>query len=321
MLLSSIYFTLGLALLLFSGDVLMRASLRFAVLLGVRPLTAGLTITAFATSAPEAMIAIDAAAQDLTDIVLGNVIGSNIANILLVLGLPALFISLPTDVPMIRRQTIIVLATSLLLLTMAYIGEINFWTGILFLLLILAWLIRSLYEGRHIITPETGAYSVDGQPVDEQPAWLTMGTLVFSIGGLWLGAHLTITGAEDISALWGISEAVVGLTLLAVGTSLPELATSVMAVWRRQADIALGNILGSNVFNILFVLGVASLITHIEIPRIFLWLDLPVMLGAILVLMPFALMHRPLSRPIGAGFLAIYGLYVWSLYAFRPEMI
>ncbi len=316
MLLSSVYFALGLALLLLSGDILTRASLRFAILLGVRPLTAGLTITAFATSAPEAMIGIDAAVKGFTDIVLGNVIGSNIANIFLVLGFPALFMSLSTNIPMMRRQVLMVFGTSLLLLLLALIGEIGLFAGIGFLLLITAWVAQSWRSDHHIITPED-----DGHFVDDQPAWIATGTLIFAVAGLWLGARLTLIGAEDLSQLFGLSEAVIGLTLIAIGTSLPELATSVAAVWRRHSDIALGNILGSNVFNILFVLGLAAIITKIEIPRAFLLVDLPVMLFAVFALMPFALTHRPLSRSVGAGFLAIYGLYLWSLSALRPEVI
>ncbi len=317
MLLSSVYFALGLALLLFSGDMLTRASLRFALLLGVRPLTAGLTITAFATSAPEAMVGIDAALQDLTEIVLGNVIGSNIANIFLVLGLPAFVMSLPTALPMIRRQTAMVLGTSTLLLICALMGEISFAVGIFFLLLIVIWLVLSLRADSHIVMLPTE----EDHFMDRQTPWITTFVLIVSVGGLWGGAHLTVRGAEGFVHLFGLSEAVVGLTLVAIGTSLPELAASVAAIWRRHADMAIGNILGSNMFNILFVLGAAALITEVEIPRAFLIFDLPVMMMAVLALLPLVLAHRPITRGIGAGFLIAYGLYLWSLYALRPEMI
>ena len=320
MLLSSVFFALGLALLLFSGDLLTRASLRFALLLGMRPLTAGLTITAFATSAPEAMVGINAAFQGFTDIMLGNVIGSNIANIFLVLGLPAFVLSLPTNLPTIRRQTAIVLGTSTLLLACAFWGEISFAIGIFFLLLILVWLVLSLRSGTTGGDPAMLAMDED-HFIDKQPAWITMFVLAISVGGLWGGAYLTVRGAEGFVHLFGLSEAVVGLTLVAIGTSLPELAASVAAIWRRHVDMAIGNILGSNIFNILFVLGAAALITPIEIPRAFLALDLPVMLAASAALVPLALAHYPITRAIGASFLVAYGLYLWSLYALRMDMI
>lgn len=313
MLIPFTFFVGGLALLLFSGDLLTRSSLRLAVLARITPLAAGLTITAFATSMPEAVISVNAALSGLTDILLGNVVGSNISNILLVLGLPAIFVALNMRITHMRRHFAMMMIASMMLFALAIYGEVGFAVGLGFILILLCWVVYAFKINLPLVA-EKGEMPVGGRP----SGLIATACLVLAGFGLWVGALLTLEGAETIAHAFGISQAVIGLIPLAIGTSLPELATSIAAIWRRHADIAIGNILGSNVINILFVLGISALITPIAIPKAFLWLDLPVMIGAALLLLPFVWQRRPLARLSGLAFIFCYGLYIASLIMLRP---
>lgn len=301
----------GLAILFISGDMLTRSSVRMATFFKINPLIIGLIITAFATSAPEAAIVINSALNNEADIALGNIIGSNIANILLVLGLPAIFINLNTDIKHIRRHFLIMAGASILFTLFALSGEIGLGTGIVFLLSTAAWVVYSLKSSTEKIEIEHSS--------EDLLTIITMGA--GAAVGLWLGAKLTIEGGEKFAEILGISKAVMGLTLIAIGTSLPELATSITAIWKKHHGIAIGNVLGSNVLNIIFVLGVGSVITPLSIDRAFLQLDIPVMIGAILLFAPFAWWHKPLTKISGLGFLGCYILYIISLTLLRPSII
>lgn len=311
------FFGAGLTLLLFSGDMLTRASLRLAVFLNITPLVAGLTITAFATSSPEAAVAIEAAIFGATDIALGNVVGSNIANILLVLGLPAMFMAVSTNIRQIRLHFSLMVGASLLLFAFALKGSIGFLGGTSFLLLVVVWVFYSFKQNIGVTSRERKEVS----SMTRLSTSLTFLLFLASAVGLWLGARLTLEGSEQLAALFGISEAVIGLSLIAVGTSLPELATSIAALWRKHADVAIGNILGSNLLNILFVLGISATITTIPIDKVFLQLDILVMLGAVLLLLPFAWWRKPVTKLAGGIFVALYVLYIISLIEIRPASI
>lgn len=317
---SLLFFGGGLAILLFSGDMLTKTSVRLASLFGINPLIAGLTITAFATSAPEAAVAIHAALNQTPDIALGNVIGSNTANILLVLGLPAIFAALSTEIKQLRRHLLIMLGASFLLPLFALFGEITRAMGVVLLLLVLAWVIYSFKSGSTIISDDVEE-AKEENALAPQANWIVWIGALASALGLWAGASLTLNGAQGLAAEWQISHAVVGLTLIALGTSLPELATSIAALWQKQEDIAIGNIIGSNLLNILFVLGVSSALAPLKIDKLFLAFDIPVMLFATLCLMPFAWFHKPITRPFGLLFVALYILYLASLIELRPAWL
>ena len=303
----------GIAILLFSGNVLTRFSLRLAKFFNISPLVAGLTITAFATSAPEAAIAVHAAFEGNTDIVLGNIIGSNTANILLVLGLPALFLTLNMNIKHLHPQFLMVCITSLLFLAVALWGSVERAVGIGFLLFLLLWIIYSFKSG-------TAAEVEEEIGEDGNHILSILGCLGAALG-LWVGANLTLNGVREIALMFDISDAVIGLTLIAIGTSLPELAASAAALWQKRSDLAIGSILGSHFINILFVAGLSAVITPLPFDKKFLVLDMPVMLGAVVLLAPFVWFYKPLTKIYGGLFFGLYIIYMISLIELRPTLV
>ncbi len=301
----------GLVVLLLAGDTLVRAAVALSRRIGVPSLIVGLTVVAFGTSAPELLITIQAAIEGVPGIAIGNVVGSNIANILLVLGVPALIAAIHPSASDVRRSYVQMLGASFLMVVLCFLGPLQLWHAAVLLTLfalMLLDMVRSARNGTADVLDELE--SVTGP----MPGWQVAAGLVLGIVGLPLGAQLLIDGAVGISRTWGISEEVIGLTMVAVGTSLPELATTVMAALRREADVALGNVIGSNLFNILSILGVASLFGPIAIDAAFLHRDLWVMLGCALLLLPFIYRGWAIGRAWGAGYIGAYGLYTWSLF-------
>ena len=301
----------GLVVLLLAGDTLVRAAVALSRRLGVPSLIVGLTVVAFGTSAPELLITIQAALKGVPGIAIGNVVGSNIANILLVLGLPALISAIHPSASDLGRSYLQMLAASVVLIGLCYLGPLHFWHAAVLLslfALMLADMVRSARNGTSDVIGEIE--SLTGPMPGRQVA----AGLVLGIVGLPLGAQLLIDGAVGISRAHGISEEVIGLTMVAVGTSLPELATTVMAAVRSQADVALGNVIGSNLFNILSILGIASLFGPIPIDAAFLDRDLWVMLASAVLLLPFVYRGWAIGRAWGGAFLLGYGLYTYSLF-------
>ena len=315
MFLSLLAFAIGLALLLFSGNLLSRSTLRCAILFGVSPLVTGLTITALATSMPEAMVGVNAAFHGSTDIIIGNVVGSNIANILLVLGVPALFISLKTNILMARVHFIVMSFASLLLFAIAFLGGLSHLSAMVFLALLAFWLFFSFKKSPKVSVPDE--QSPTPSFFNNKPLPIVLFFVALATGGLWMGAEMMVYSAQEMAQAFGISQAVIALTLIAIGTSLPEFAASLAAIMHKQSDIALGNILGSNIMNIFFVMGLSAFITPIIFSQAFLTLDLPVMIGAVILIAPFILWKHSLNIWAGLLFLASYGLYIWSLEAIR----
>ncbi|MGB3247295.1 MAG: calcium/sodium antiporter [Sulfitobacter sp.] len=307
------FLALGLVILLLAGDALVKGAVNLSLRLGVPALIVSLTIVAFGTSAPELLISIKAVLDNAPGLALGNVVGSNTANILLVLGIPALLATMHTSECDTRKTFNFMIAASVLFIALAFRGVFD-WIAAIVLLGALALILADQFHDAR-----KHRKACKGRPDDTEepegadpnmPTWKIAIFLVLGLIGLPLGAELLVTNATIIATEWGVSDTVIGLTVVAVGTSLPELATTVMAALRRQADVALGNVIGSNMFNLLAIIGVASLVRPIPVDPAFLRFDLWVMLGASLLLIPFVFMGRDISRIWGIILSALYALYL-----------
>ena len=310
-----LFSALGLVILLLAGDALVRGAVNLSLRLGVPALIVSLTIVAFGTSAPELLIAISAVGDNADGIALGNVVGSNTANILLVLGIPALMRALHTSECDTRKNYVFMLMASVLFIAHAFLGEFTVTSGLI-LLAALAFVLGVAFR-------EARAHRKNGKDSDlddieeadpDMPYWRIGIYLLLGLIGLPLGADLLVDNASIIARMYGVTDTVIGLTLVAIGTSLPELATTVMAALRRQADVALGNVIGSNMFNLLAIIGIATFVGPITVDPAFLRVDLWVMLGASLVLVPFVFFKKDITRTWGIILSAIYVVYLVQLF-------
>jgi cation:H+ antiporter len=301
---------LGLVILLLAGDSLVKGAVNLSLRLGVPALIVSLTIVAFGTSAPELLISVQAVLDEVPGLALGNVVGSNIANILLVLGIPAMLAVMHTSECETRKTYVFMLIATVLFIALAMRGVFDRVAGVVLLAglgVVLADAFRDAQ--RHRKAHRALAEEPEGADPD-MPYWRIFVFLLLGLVGLPLGADLLVDNATIIAQIYGVSDVVIGLTLVAVGTSLPELATTVVAALRRQADVALGNVIGSNMFNLLAIIGIASLVGPIPVDREFLVLDLWVMLAASLLLLPFVYMKLNLTRGWGIGLTALYAVYL-----------
>ncbi|UYV38170.1 calcium/sodium antiporter [Rhodobacteraceae bacterium D3-12] len=314
-----VYAGLGLIILLLAGDSLVRGAVNVSLRMGIPALIVSLTIVAFGTSAPELLIAISAIHDGAPGIAMGNVVGSNTANVLLVLGIPALLATMHTSDCETKKTYIFMLIATLLFIALAFRGVFDWKAGIV-LLAALAFVLGDafLHAQRHrremkgLALAEAEAMEAEEiEGADPDMPWWKIGVfLVLGLIGLPLGADLLVDSSMNIARMFGVSEVVIGLTLVAVGTSLPELATTVMAAIRQQADVALGNVIGSNMFNLLAIIGITTLIGPIPVDAEFLRFDLWVMLGASLLLIPFVFLGRDITRVWGIILSALYAGYV-----------
>lgn len=295
----------GLILLLAGGEVLVRGASALAGRFGVPPFVIGVVVVGFGTSTPELVTSIEAALIDAPGIAVGNIVGSNIANILLILGLTAALAPIAVDRAVLRRDGSVALAVAVACLGLALLGVVDRLTGALLVAGLVAYIYVTI---RHPACPDCPA----GDVAERTPGGLP-GAVAMAIAGLGLvllGADLLVTSAVSLARSTGVSESVIGLTVVAVGTSLPELAASLVAAFRRQADIALGNILGSNIYNVLGILGVTAMVEPIDMPVDIAGTDVWVMLAATLLLLVFATTGKRICRLEGLGFLALYGGYI-----------
>ncbi|MEO0679035.1 MAG: calcium/sodium antiporter [Pseudomonadota bacterium] len=309
----------GLAILLGAGDALVRGAVGLSLRLGIPALLVSLTVVAFGTSAPELLIAVKGALDGATGIVYGNVVGSNIANVLLVLGIPAIISRLDSRDCDSLRNFWMMIAVSVIFIGLCFAGPLDGPHGMV-LLVLLGMMLYDNFRSAQKARAETPEALPDGvEPEDvEQPPWRIALFLGLGMIGLPLGAHLLIDGAQGLAQDMGVSEAAIGLTLVAIGTSLPELATTVVAAMRRHADVAIGNVIGSNLFNLAAVMGVASVVAPLPVPPSFLSLDLWVMLAVSALLYPFVCRIARMGRRVGMGFLAIYAVY--AVVVLAPQM-
>ena len=344
----------GFVLLVAGGESLVRGAGRLAVTLGISPLVVGLTVVAFATSTPELAVSVDAALSGHPGLAVGNVVGSNIANVLLILGLTALIAPLLAKSRIVRVDIPIMVGFSVLLLVVALDGVISSLDGLLLFAGVVAYVVATVIISRRRTadptstaqdepteehaegatgeqsaagagtpesaagagTPESAVGAVDVDPAEDGASHSVLkSSAMVALGVLMLvvGARLLVTAASDLAAAWGMSDLVIGLTVVAIGTSLPELATSLVAAFRGERDLAVGNIVGSNMFNIGAVLGITSLITPIEVAAGAIRFDLPIMVAVALALLPIAFTGMAIKRWEGllfAGFYAAYIAYV-----------
>lgn len=306
-----VYVIVGLVLLVGGGDVLVRGAVSLAYRLGVTPLVIGLTVVAFGTSAPELLVGVQAALVGAPTLALGNVVGSNIANVLLVVGVPALIFPIVCKEPGLRRNVIIMLGATAFFILLCYTGVLDRWRGALLFAGLLAFLGYSFWRAKHEPGMEpTDISDVEGVP--DKPYGVGFACLMIGGGlaALVLGADTLVDGSVTIARTFGVSEALIGLTLVAIGTSLPELVTSVMAAVHRHGGIAVGNVVGSNIFNLLGIMGVTAMVAPVPVPDSFLNFDLWVMAGSSLLLLPFVMKRATIGIVSGLGLLACYGGYL-----------
>jgi len=300
---------IGLALLVGAGDALVRGAVALSLKLGIPILVVSLTVVAFGTSAPELVVGIEAALANADGIAFGNVVGSNIANVLLVLGIPAIINPIDTRDCDGRRSWIGMMLASLLFIALCFMGPLVWWHGAI-LLAGLTWMLTDAYRHTRAAQAAGRAVELDLEPVDlTMPGWRIAALIAIGCVGLPVGAHLLVEGARGVAMAYGLSEAAIGLTLVAVGTSLPELMTTVMAAIRRHADVAMGNIIGSNLFNLLGIMGAVSFLGPLDVPQEFLTLDLWVMLGCGALLWACLYPRWMVGRGMGVGLVALYVAY------------
>ncbi|SDC88462.1 calcium/sodium antiporter [Ruegeria marina] len=294
-------FAAGLTGLILGGDFLVRGATATALALRIPPLVIGMVVVGFGTSLPELLVSVNAALSNAPDIALGNVIGSNTANVLLILGASAVLFPIATSFAAVRKDLALVILATLALAALLADGSLSRIDGAVMLAGLVAFLWSSVRQ-------------VDATPAENlivERRFRPMAALQIAGGlvALVLGARLLVDSATEIARMAQISEAVIGLTIVAVGTSLPELATSVVAAFRRNSAMSLGNVIGSNLFNILGILGVTAAIAPVQAGTRFLTLDTPIALAAALLL-TFLLWRGGISRLAGAAMLAAYAGYL-----------
>lgn len=321
-------FGIGLCLLVLGAELLVRGSSRLAASLGVSPLLVGLTVVGFGTSAPELAVSLGASLEGTADIALGNVVGSNIFNVLFILGASALVAPLVVAQKVVRIDVPIMIGVFLAVFAMALDGVVSRPEGALLFAGILLYLVFCAFASRKEQESVRAEYErLYGAGVRSQAAHrLRLSVMVLAgLALLVLGARWLVAGAVSIASALGVGELIVGLTIVAAGTSLPEVATSILASYRGERDIAVGNVIGSNLFNILSVLGLTALVSPggVAVSAAALEFDLPVMIAVGLACLPVFFTGSRISRWEGALFLAYYGAYTLYLYlaASRSEAL
>jgi cation:H+ antiporter len=310
------FFVAGLLLLIAGAEILVRGASRLALAVGISPLVVGLTVVAFGTSSPELAVSIQSSLAGQADVALGNVVGSNIANILLILGCSALAAPLVVSRQLARLDVPLMVVATLLFWWLAANGRLIQLESFLLFLGIVGYIILSIYKSRreteaaHAAAGTEAPASLGGRQLA-----LNLLLVVVGFGLLVLGADWLVDSAVIVAEYLGVSQLVIGLTIVAVGTSLPELATSIVASLRGERDLAVGNVVGSNLFNLLAVLGVAGLVTPggLAVSEQALRLDIPVMTAVALLCLPIFLTKSNVSRWEGAFLLLCYAAYLGYL--------
>ena len=309
--LSYVFLIVGFLLLIFSGDFLVKGAVSIALKLRLSTLVIGMTIVSFGTSAPELLVSIKAALGGHPDISIGSVVGSNISNIALILGITALVFPITVSKATLRIDWPMMMLSTLLFVVVVMDGELSAWEGILFIVFLISfivWLIRNSRKGSAVPA------AVDEVNEEEKnlPLWKGVGLVGLGAVGLVLGADLMLKGAVEIARYYDVSERIIGLTIVAFGTSLPELITSCVAAFRKEADISIGNLIGSNIFNILAILGITSIIHPISVSSSIINSDNYILLGITFLVFPLMYFGRKLTR--GKGFLLFFVYTTYLIY-------
>lgn len=308
----------GLVLLVFGGELLVRGAASLAAAFRISPLVIGLTVVAFGTSAPELGVSLQASLSGNGDVAVGNVIGSNIINVLVILGAASLVAPLIVSSQLIRKDVPIMIGATVLTYAFAYDGELARWEGITLFTLLLIYIFTCIRNSRKESKEVQTEFEEYGSSISgTRDMLLQIGLLVSGLILLGIGAKLLVDGATEIALALGVSQLVIGLTIVAIGTSLPEMVTSVVASYRGQRDIAVGNVVGSNLFNLLCVLGLTAAISPTPIPvsPTAITFDMPVMLAVAFVCFPVFATGNLVMRWEGAVFLLYYAVYTAILVA------
>ncbi|RMF10108.1 MAG: sodium:calcium antiporter [Candidatus Neomarinimicrobiota bacterium] len=295
----------GSLTLYYGAEWLVRGGVHIARVLRVSPLAIGLTVVAFGTSLPELFVSVKAALQNSDSIAVGNVLGSNITNVGLVLGLSTLVFPIAISLPEIFRDLLFYLVISLVLIVFVWDGMISRLEGGLYFTGIILFTVHKFRKP---------PVDVEIMPDQLHSTWFSLGLIVLGSVLLYFGSDWFIRGAVTIARILGISEMVIGMTVVAFGTSLPELATSVVAAFRKEGAISLGNIIGSNIFNLLSVLGLVSLIKPLSVPGDIITFEIPVMIGFGLVFLPFSQFRSHVPRWASAFLVSGYCIFVYFLF-------
>ncbi len=305
----------GFVLLLFGAEFLVRGAVALARRFNISPMVIGMTIVAYGTTAPELVVSVEAALKGAPGISVGNVVGSNIANILLILGAAALVHPIHCTPRLIYRDSSVMLGAAFLFVGLALTGSIDRTQGIAMIAAIVCYSLYTYWAERRR-GHNTDIHEKEAEEFSEGPQslWLALLAVIGGIVSVVMGAHILISGAVTAARFFGVGEEVIGLTLVAVGTSLPEMATAVVAAWRRHTDIAIGNVIGANIYNVLAIMGVVSIITPLEIPAQIVRFDIWFMLAVTLALLVAAVVLKGVSRAVGGVFLGAYAVYVMLQY-------
>lgn len=321
----------GFLLLFAGGEALVRGSVGVARKAGLSELVIGLTLVGFGTSLPELVTSLEALHEGAVGISIGNVIGSNVANILLVIGAAAFVRAILTDPKSLMRDAIFMLAVTIVFAVVVWMDAFTRLTGILFTALLIVYLVVSVILDRNANSAAGGMHQHEAEEFDNNdPIWLSLVLTAGGIVGVILGAKFLVEGGSDAARLFGVSETVIGISIVAVGTSLPELVTSIMAARKGKADVALGNVLGSNVFNILGILGISAIVYPFSLietgaenvplevaamqfgqaASMVTWTDMGAIFLSLVLLYIFAFTGRKIARWEGGILLAAYFLYM-----------
>jgi cation:H+ antiporter len=303
----------GLALLLFGGEVLIRGAVGLAKRVGISPFIVGLTIIGFGTSAPEVVVSVDAALSGSPGIAVGNVIGSNIANILLIVGSAALFVPLAVHPDALKRDGTMMAFATVLFIAIALMGTATWYHGVVSIIVLVAYLTYSVWSDRQKNDATAQLHRDKGEQLQlglPDKVWVMLLALGIGLAALVAGSRFAVIGASAIAREAGISEEVIGITLVAFGTSLPELATAMVAAARKQADVCIGNVIGSNIFNLLGITGAAAIAAPLPFAASVVSFDIWVLLAVTVLFLWFMLTGRRIQRWEGAVLLLLYFSYI-----------
>jgi len=317
---NALLFLGGLAILVLGANLLVRGASRFALSFGISPLVVGLTVVAMGTSAPEVAVSVGAALDGRTDIAIGNVVGSNVLNVLFILGLSALIAPLAVNLQVIRQEVPIMIGASVLLLVLGIDGMVSFRDGALLFALLIAYTVFVVRQSLHETQLAQAEYGVEfraATPGSWDATWpVQLALIAAGLACLVAGADWLVEASVTFARALGVSDVVIGLTIVAAGTSMPEVATSVTAAFKGERDIAVGNVVGSNVFNILGCLGLSSLVagdSGLVVAPSLLAFDIWVMIAVAIACLPIFLTGREIARWEGGVFIAYYAAYVCYL--------
>lgn len=304
----------GFALLLFGGESVVRGSVALAQRLGVSPLIVGLTIVGFGTSLPEMVVSVNAALVGSPGLAVGNVVGSNIANILLILGVAAVIAPIAVHPGAVKRDLLGMSAATLVYVGLGMSGQIVFWQGVLMLIALMSYIGFTVWHDNKSNDEAAEMHRDEAAEMGEIPLRTVSiaGIIIVGLFAVVVGAEWLITGATTLATEFGVPEEVIGLTVVAIGTSLPELATSIVAAYRGHSDVCVGNVLGSNLFNLFGITGVTALFAPLPFSDKIVSFDLWILLAATAIIIPFMLTGRRISRPEGIVLLILYVSFIAS---------